>query len=147
MKNLPEPHLLGTFGFDRHYPIMTTQLTRIPATNDQRRFYDFDPIAMAEDCGSLPTQGFRAASNSVNDCRLTATSKPKVRVPNRPGVTGGYVEDADRGMATNGGNADHKAAIANRRNVKAGKRAAKRAMEDRKRERVIAELRARGYAV
>ena len=125
------------------------KLTNLPATVDRGRYYRHDPIKASEDCGTMPTQGFRADSKSVNDCRLTATEKVKVRVPNKARPTAGNIEDADRNMPVTVGTARtaHKAGVAAKRNVKAGKRANKRAIEDRKRARVIAELRLRGYNV
>jgi hypothetical protein len=53
-----------------------------------------DDIALAEDAGSMPTQGFRPYSNSVKDARLSADTPIRVRVSTQAGVTGGFVADS-----------------------------------------------------
>lgn len=76
---------------------------------DSGSFYRFDPIKSAEDCGLAPTQGFRASSNSVKDCRLSAATGIRPRVKSRVGITGGYVDDADRSVKVDSSWAHHRA--------------------------------------
>ena len=111
----------------------------LPATNDRNRFFERDPIATAEDNGSTPTQGFRASSRSLRDARISPRQNAhKVRVPGMARPTGGAGQNANsRGMGTTWGKADRDA-IRRERSM---------AGTARKREAIVAELRARGYAV
>ena len=118
----------------RRYPIPHTELTRIPATNDQNRFYAPDPIRASEDCGTTPTQGFRPSSKNVK--------RPVTHTKGIEGITGGHVAGATIDPASS--QWGHAAPIAARRAGKRGTIAAKRAA---KRRVVLAALRERGYAV
>lgn len=111
----------------RHWhPADHRELTRLSPTTDSARYFRRDPIASAMDAGSMPTQGFRPTSNSVKDCRLTAGTAIRPRSKSRVGVTGGYVEDADRKIAVDASWAIVKAPI-----LKVGKNARKRALRAR----------------
>lgn len=69
-------------------------LSALPATVDRGFFFKRDAIADACDPGSMPTQGFRPASKSLKDCRLSANSRLTIRSSSAVGVTGGHVEGA-----------------------------------------------------
>lgn len=69
-------------------------------TNDAGFHYVRDTMAQAADAGTMPTTGYRPASKSVKDCRLSASSAPRIRSVNAVGITGGAVEGStiDPGM-------------------------------------------------
>lgn len=111
-----------------------------PQTTDVGFHYVPDAIAEAERAHSTPNMGL--TSNNVKRA-YNGRKAAKAQL----GVSGGYVETADRNMPVNGGDADFKATVKARRNVKAGQRSAKRAAQSAKRAYVLAELRQRGYTV
>lgn len=87
------------FAAGRWLPVTANngRLDRVNPNTDAHAFFRKDPIAASLDNGSQPTQGFRPASNSVKDCRLTTGDALVIRSKGPMGVTGGHVEYAFHG--------------------------------------------------
>lgn len=117
-----------------------------PQTTDVGFHYVPDAIAEAERAHSTPNMGL--TSNNVKRA-YNGRKAAKAQL----GVSGGYVETADRSAAMPAygkgpaGDLARQSTVKARRNVKAGQRSAKRAAQSAKRAYVLAELRQRGYTV